>query len=138
MLAACLLCEFEMDAYDRQIQSAKKQIAKKGQAVIWRIVENGNPSNALEPWKPTQPSSQVEHAVQICFLPLDKETKKWLVRSRDVETSTSYELGLMPSVGFEPSLKDTVLRSGVELRIESLEKIAPNGEAILYKIVFRK
>ena len=53
-----------------------------------------------------------------------------------IELTTGSQLGYMAAVPFEPSQKDSVLRNGKTLPVEHIEIIAPNGDPILYEIVF--
>jgi hypothetical protein len=126
-----------MGRFDRQIQTAKRLIAKNGQAVKWRIVRDAAPADPSQPWKPTNPATPVEHDVTICFLTVDKETYESLSYMTNGEVPMGAVLGLMGAVDFEPSLKDVVIRDGKELRLFNIEELNPNGQTILYTMVFK-
>ena len=126
-----------MAQFDRQVQTALKLIAKNGQSVKWRVVRDGAPVDSSQPWKPTQPATPVEHDVTICFLTVDKDTYETLSYMAGGEVPMGAVMGLMGAVNFEPSLKDVVIRDGKELRLENIDVLSPNGQTILYTVVFK-
>ena len=126
-----------MARFDRQIQTAKRLIAKNGQVVKWRIVRDATPVDSSQPWKPTNPAKPVEHDVTICFLTVDKDTYETLSYMAGGEVPMGAVMGLMDAVDFEPSLKDVVIRDGKELRLFNIEELNPNGQTILYTMVFK-
>jgi len=123
--------------YARQKRSAARMIAKAGQLVKWRVIRDEAPVNPSEPWKPTNPVTPVEHDVTICFLTVDKDTYETLSYMAGGEVPMGAAMGLMDAVNFEPSLKDVVIRDGKELRLFNVEELNPNGQTILYTMVFR-
>ena len=126
-----------MGRFDRQIQTAKRLIAKNGQAVKWRIVRDAAPADPSQPWKPTNNATPVEKDATICFLTVDKETYESLSYMTNGEVPMGAVLGLMGAVDFEPSLKDVVIRDGKELRLFNIDELKPNGQTILYTMVFK-
>lgn len=126
-----------MGRFDRQIQTAKRLIAKNGRAVKWRVVRDAAPADPSQPWKPTNPATPVEHDVTICFLTVDKDTYETLSYMAGGEVPMGAVMGLMGAVNFEPSLKDVVIRDGKELRLFNIEELNPNGQTILYTMVFK-
>ncbi len=124
-----------MGVFDRQIQRAKEQIAKKGQAVIWRQLSNGAPVDSSKPWKPSAATSN-DNNVRIVFLPLDLETRKFLSYLKGTEVPTGSLGGLMAAVDFDPAIKDVVIRDGRELTVRNFDLISPNGEKVLYILEF--
>lgn len=126
-----------MARFDAQIKTALRLIAKNGQLVKWRIVRDAAPINPAQPWKPTNPATPVEEDVTICFLTVDKDTYETLSYMAGGEIPMGAVMGLMGAVSFEPSLKDVVIRDGKELRLFNIEKLSPNGQAILYTTVFK-
>ena len=126
-----------MARFDRQVQTAKRLIAKNGQLVKWRIVRDASPANPAQPWKPTNPATPVEEDVTICFLTVDKDTYETASYMAGGEVPMGAVLGLMGAVSFEPSLKDVVIRDGKELRLFNIEELNPNGQTILYTMVFK-
>jgi hypothetical protein len=126
-----------MARFDAQIKTALRLIAKNGQAAKWRIVRDGAPVDSSKPWKPSQPATPVEHDVTICFLPITKEMRETIAYLRGTEVTTGSVMGYMGAVDFEPSSKDVVIRDGVEMRIENIDVLSPNGQIILYTAVFK-
>lgn len=121
-----------MGQFDKQISSASRLIARYGQLVKWRVVRNDTPVDYLQPWKRQEPTSFVEHDVSICFFSEGDSLKYF----KDSEVQTGSIVGYMGAVNFEPSLKDVVIRNNKELRIRSIDALAPNGQNILYTIAF--
>ena len=121
-----------MARFDRQIATALKLIKKNGQVVTWRS-KTSSPPDPSKPWKPVETSS-TDTAVDICFLPATKQTLEFLGLT---EVPVGCVIGLMGQVSFNPSLSDIVIRDGAQLRIESIDKLAPNGQNILYTMVFK-
>ncbi len=124
-----------MSRFDRQIASAKRQIKKDGQSVIWRVVKNGEPENPSKPWKPS-PSISIDYPVTIAFFPVPRYEKKENQYKIGTEIPTGFVEGYMASVPFKPSIKDVVIRNEVELTLIGFEEIAPNGQPILYILEF--
>ena len=120
-----------MARFDRQIATAKKLISKNGQPVTWRSFAAG--ANPSQPWKPTAGTSN-DTTVEMCFLPATKQTLEFMGLS---EVPVGTVVGLMGLVPFEPSLSDVVIREGKELRIEKIDLLSPNGQKILYTVLFK-
>lgn len=124
-----------MGEYDRQIATAKRLIKKKGQGVTWRSIENGAPPDASKPWK-TSTSTNLDNLVDIVFLPVSRENKRFIQALGGTEVSTGFLLGYMAAVDFEPSIKDVVIRNGEQLEVLNIDIVAPNGDPILYILEF--
>lgn len=74
----------------------------------------------------------------ICFVPVrDKETRKLFAYLTGTEVKLGSLAGLMGNVSFSPDSKDVVIRDGVELRIENLDLLSPNGQKILWTVEFK-
>lgn len=132
-----------MGVYDRQIASAKRIIAQKGQQVTWVSVGAGTGGTAAAP----AAESLNEHTVTIAFLPIDREYLRTIQSvMRDTDIASGYLQGLMGQVDFKPTLADRVIRrvNGVDetYRIipdNGIEEIDPNGEGvILYTVRFTR
>jgi hypothetical protein len=125
-----------MGYYDRQIATAKRIIATKGQLCSWVHIADGTGGTAAAP------AANVETTyanIPMCFLPLDREylsTFQSLIK--DTEIPTGIELVFMGQVPFEPEMRDKIIRGSVTYSIlpkNGIDKIDPNGEgAILYII----
>lgn len=124
-----------MSVYDNQIATALRLIEAKGMAVTWQSLVNGTPAESDKPWNPGE-AVETEHSVSIVFLPMDKDTKKYSQNESDTDIGKGYEKGLMGQVNFTPRIKDTVLRGTETLTVKDFDRLAPNGEIILYKLEF--
>lgn len=125
-----------MARFDRQIQTALRLIAKNGQKVKWRVIDDAAPSDPSQPWNPG-PATPVDRDVAICFLPVDRQTMETFNFIKGTEVPKGSVMGLMGQVPFDPNLKDVVIRDGVEMRIASIDLLSPNGQKILYTMVFQ-
>lgn len=123
-----------MTRFDRQIETALRLIKKNGQAVKWRVIDDPAPVDPNKPWEPGA-ATPVDEDVRICFLPMDAKT---FVFMKATEVPKGSVVGLMGNVPFEPNIKDVVIRDANELRIESIDLLAPNGQKILYTVVFKQ
>lgn len=126
-----------MAQYDKQVALAKRLIEKYGQKVIWNSHPEGTADSAT-PWKPDD-ILPIARKVTICFVSArDNEWRKLLAYLKGTEIPTGKLAGLMAAVAFTPSLKDTVTRGSVELRIASINLIAPSDQPILYTVEFQE
>lgn len=125
-----------MARFDRQIQTALRLIKKNGQKATWRTIDDADPSNPSQPWNPG-PANPVDNDAIICFLPIDRQTMETFNFIKGTEVPKGSVMGLMGQVKFEPNLKDVVIRDGVEMRISSIDVLSPNGQKILYTMVFQ-
>lgn len=126
-----------MARFDRQIATAKRLIAKNGELVKWRVIDDATPTDPNKPWEPG-PATPDDKDVTICFLPVDRQTMETFNFIKGTEVPKGSVMGLMGQVNFEPNLKDVVIRDGKELRIASLDVLSPNGQKILYTVVFKE
>lgn len=128
---------FDMAQFDRQIATAQRLIKKNGQQITWRKINDATPADPDAPWNGgTQ--TVVEKQPFICFVPAkDSSTRIFMAYLAGTEVKTGRLAGLMGAVDFVPDDKDIVVRDGVELRIDSIDKLSPNGQAVLYMIEFK-
>lgn len=124
-----------MGEYDRAIATAQRLIAKKGMSVTWEQQTNGTPTDPGKPWRPSG-AAPTEKTVNIVFLPYNRENQQFLSMLAGTEVPKGNEYGLMGAVDFEPNLKDTVVRGTQRLGIETIDRLAPNGQVVLYTIGF--
>jgi len=121
-----------MGVYDRQIASATRMIAAKGADCVWRRPQRAKGGDA---WNP-QPAAPDDKRVKLVFFsPKDigRGSGEFLAALRGTEVPTSSEIGLMAGgLDFEPSDADVIIRWDGEKGIKSIDRLAPNGEAILY------
>lgn len=125
-----------MAEYDRAIATAKRQIKQKGRIVVWRSLADATPVDPNTPWK-VSGAAGVNHDVSIVFLPTNRQNLETFGYKPGMEIPKGAEFALMAQVPFEPNMKDIVVRDGRELRIDNMIVLAPNGQKILYKILFK-
>lgn len=126
-----------MARFDRQIQTALRLIAKNGEKVKWRVIDDAAAPDPSQPWNPG-PATPVDKDVVICFLPIDRQTMETFAFIKGTDVPKGSVMGLMGNVPFDPNLKDVVIRDGVELRIANIDLLSPNGQKILYTVVFQQ
>lgn len=127
-----------MAVYARQIESVLRQIKAKGESVIWRIPAVPTVADPAQPWIVTNGAAAVDNPVSIVFLPLNRQSSQLLQYLTGTEVVTGEVYGLMGAVAFTPELTATVVRtSGKVLGIKSIDPLEPNGEVILYTVVFK-
>lgn len=132
-----------MGVYDRQIATAKRQIAAKGRKVIWREYNDAEPEEGGVAWKPTEVDT-TDHTVAVLFLPDSGPNRAFMRAITGADAVTGQDYGLMASVGFEPTVNDRIYAvEGVGTENETLlrtivdvDPLAPNGDIILYTIRF--
>jgi len=124
--------------FDRQIAQAERMIARDGEAVKWRVNGDVSPTDPAKPWKPGTASPGTDKDVTICFLPVGRYLYETVSFMRESEVPKGCVVGLMAPVDFEPNVKDVVIRSGVQFRIETIDVLNPNGQVILYTLVLRQ
>jgi len=123
-----------MGQFDRQIETAKRLIAKNGQSIVWRKLGVGMP-DPLMPWKLTADTHD-DYTATICFLPIGRVGQELIRYLKGTEVTTGSVRGIMRAVDFEPTANDVVIRDGKTLRIKSIDPLSPNGQIILYTIEF--
>jgi len=116
---------------------AKALIAESGQSVTWRQIVDGDPADALKPWKPGA-TDETDNTVDIVFFPEDLQGFRVEQRIKGTPIKESYEIGYMAQQTFVPTTKDVMIRDGVEHRVWYIDPIQPDGDDILYVIGFRK
>ncbi|WBF76821.1 hypothetical protein PSV3_00119 [Septimatrevirus PSV32] len=125
-----------MARFDAAIKTAQRLIAKNGEKVKWRVIEDAAPADPNKPWEPG-PALPDDKDVTICFLPVDRQTQETFNFIKGTEVPKGSVMGLMGNVPFEPNLKDVVIRNGVELRLAYIDVLSPNGQKVLYTMVFQ-
>lgn len=126
-----------MSEYDRAIATAQRLIAKKGMSVTWKQLTNGTPADPDKPWRPGA-TEHTDKTVNIVFFPYNRENQKFLALLTGTEVPKGEEYGLMGAVDFTPTLKDTIVRNGETLAVETINLLAPAGDPVLYTIGFCK
>ena len=125
-----------MARFDAAIKTAQRLIAKNGEKVKWRVIDDAAAPDPSQPWNPG-PATPEDKDVTICFLPVDRQTMETFTFIKGTEVPKGSVMGLMGNVPFNPNLKDVVIRDGVELRIANIDVLSPNGQKVLYTVVFQ-
>lgn len=124
-----------MGVYDRQIARTIKKIKQKGQLVIWQ--QPGLVQNTAEPWRHDDAVPPDPIPVYIVFLsPKTTSLNELFHLMQGTTVPDGAPRGLMGAVDFTPAENDKVLRGSETLRVKSIDIVAPNGDPILYKLVF--
>jgi len=126
-----------MAQFDRQIKTAIKLILKNGVAAKWRIIDDPVTDEELTPWKPGAYTPEDKDVV-ICFLPVSTQAMQSFNFINGTDVPKGSTMGLMGNVDFEPNLKDVVIYDGKQLRIASIDLLSPNGQKILYTVIFKQ
>lgn len=126
-----------MGTFDRQIATAERLIKKNGQKVTWRKPGTSTPDPST-PWLPAATAPTDYTDTSIVFLPNNRINNELLRYLGATEVTTGNVRGLMWAVPFTPAANDIVLRAGVELRVKSIDTLAPNGQIILHTIEFHE
>jgi hypothetical protein len=125
-----------MGVFDRATATALRLIKKNGQSVVWRSNFDGSPIDSLKPWNKSDVTPTDNNTV-IVFLPIGARVERSTQRTQESDNVfTGYQYGYMGKVSFPISIKDVVIRNGIELRIKSIDTLSPNGEQILHEIEF--
>lgn len=120
-------------AYDRQIASALRQIAAKGQACRWHKPAAVDP--ASDSWRDVRTGDPEEpYDVSIAWFPPDLQTQRFLANSID-GIPEGFELGYMGAVEFEVVNGEQIERAtGEFVTVFNVDRIAPDGTPILYTL----
>jgi hypothetical protein len=120
-----------MTVYARQIASAKRAIAAKGQECVWAKPAERDP--ASKPWRDVRAGEPPEATVRIAWFPPDQQQFKFAQDNGGVPEG--FEVGLMGAVDFEPALTDPIFRSGGDsVIVWKLESLAPDGDPIIWTV----
>ena len=124
-----------MGVYDAEIALAQEMIGESGQQVILRKMVDGAPGDADQPWKPGAATTE-DTTVSMLFLPDEQRGREQFRLNFGTTVPEGNLIGYMPEQGVVPTLKDTIVRDGVDYAIRAIEPFAPNGELIYYMLRF--
>lgn len=113
--------------WDEEIDYVLEEIEQSGQLVTWKQISKVETST---PWLPTNGTS-IDNDVYMCFA-TNSKLQYW----KGTEIPVGTLIGLMGQVDFTPKMKDVVIRDGEELTVKVINTLAPNGDVVLYKVVF--
>lgn len=126
--------------YEKQIANTLRIIKAKGKLVQWHSNVDGAPLLGQPRWKPTD-GVPIIHDVYIVFFPIglrsglqDLLTRLVGAEVKDANPKGNLS-GLMGSVNFLPTLKDTIVGYGAgPIRIAAADPLAPDGTPILWEL----
>lgn len=118
--------------YERQIASALRQIAAKGQACVWHKPAADDPS--ADSWRDVRDGEPPVHDVKIAWFPPDMETQRFLANTSE-GVPVGFEMGYMGAVEFEPLIGERVERaSGEFVTVFKIDTLKPDGSPILHTL----
>jgi hypothetical protein len=123
-----------MGRFDRQVALAQRLIEENGE--LCQCVIAGAPTSGPDtPWIQTEGVPDT-HDVSVLFTINSGNPFFQLLSGSPVEEGS--QKALMASVGFTPKADDTIVRGdGTKMALKSATKLAPNGQIILWKLVFK-
>lgn len=120
-----------MAVYTRQVATAKRLIAKYGQFCQW-VKPAAEVEDPDSPWNNGAGEPVVYEKIKLAFFPNPKHS---LSRAMGNEVQVGGSIAYMAAVNFVPSLEDKIIKAdGSPATITYIDKIAPNGEPILFII----
>lgn len=119
-----------MGQFDRLRNTALRLITKYGEKIRYFNVKNGVAVDGKD-WNKTAPT-EIEHSLPVVFLPKKSSFEKLFKMMQNGNVQTGNEIAYVPTLNFEPSLKDYMIRSdGSKYRIKVISPIRPNGDAVV-------
>jgi len=124
-----------MGVLDRAVATALRLITKYGEACVWNQAATPVIANAAQPWIKTT-GEPTPNNVRILYTSDSSNAFAKLLAGSIVEAGQN--TAIMPAYNFTPADTDTVVRSdGTKLALESIRPVAPNGQVILWHLVFK-
>lgn len=124
-----------MGVFDRQIAQVKRQIKAKGEVCVWTTIAAPTVPDATKPWI-TVDGAATDNTVSILWV-IGNESPLFKLTAGS-ETESAGRKGLMASVGFTPKADDVItLSNGTSIALQSATPLQPNGELILWRLVFK-
>lgn len=128
-----------MGVYDDDIATAKELIDEFGELCQWLGVP---PVTGGTPGYPEVGETPDPINCKIAWFSnrdLGRGTVEWLQKMMGTEVPESGEIGLLAGgLTFEPSDLDSIRRSnGATVSIKNIDRLAPNGEPVLYYVTVR-
>lgn len=132
-------------SYAGAIAAAKRLIAAKGQACLWR--KPAPEDVTADEWRDVRDGEPTDVEVRIAwFTPRDlgRGSEQFLqaLAGTSIDVPEGVEIGLMAPVEFEPLTSDTILKGtdpdGIEIAIQTIDRIAPDGTPILYFVKVKR
>lgn len=125
-----------MTVYSRQLATAKRIIAKKGESVS--ILLSSVAQDQTKPWN-TQTTGTTETA-KMAFFSVGTQVEKSLMLAANKPYPVGSLLGYMAYAGYDVDLNSVFTRSSdnATLRPINIDILNVNGEKILYTVVFKQ
>jgi hypothetical protein len=128
-----------MSAFNRQIATAVRLIAKYGATCTWTKRGDDTTPDASKPWK-TAAAEPTPYTVKIAMC--RKGGSGWayalirLIQGTDVPAGKPKALLAAGNLAFTPDSTDVVTLNGAKMKVETIDPIAPDGLPIIYIITF--
>lgn len=121
-----------MADYSRQIKRAKELIAKKGSKVTYnRIRDTQNPD---KPWIPGDIVTESK-TIDAIFINDSSTLAQTLAAFMAGATIPDGKITVfIPDIGFEPSMKDSIVKDGVTYRFSGIGVLRPAEQIIMSSI----
>jgi hypothetical protein len=125
-----------MAIYDRSITTVRRLLGKYGpQTANWIQVTPATPDNA-KPWEATSSTITSAYVDMVLTSPFrDQQFVSYVAKS---EVPEGCIVGLMGPQIFTPKINDSVEIAGETLKVESLDRVAPNGDIILWLVTLKR
>jgi hypothetical protein len=123
-----------MGVYDRQIAQAKRMIKAKGKRVTW--TKHDATQDVNKPWKTTSAGTPTTYPVYVVFTSPGAFLQALVHMVAGTSVPTGAPDAIMAAVPFTPEENDSISSDGEIFVIKDFNIVAPNGEPILYKLVF--
>jgi hypothetical protein len=131
-----------MSAFNRQLATAVRLIAKYGASCTWtKRIETAHDNS--KPWKQDQDNA-TPYTVKMVMLrnkgnsaaPAWAQALIHLMQGTDIPAGKPAALLAAKNLTFVPDQTDLVMLNGATMKVESIDPIAPDGLPIIYIIKF--
>lgn len=123
--------------YRRQINNARRIIAAKGTFCTW-TKEGVDSSSTLPPEMQNYAEPTAFTGTPIVFIPATRKEMFTAVLEALGAYVSNQDIGIIPGdVPFSPANGDNVAINGEERYVDRVNKVAPDGVAIIYEITFK-
>ncbi|MGL6009193.1 MAG: hypothetical protein ACRC1D_07040 [Culicoidibacterales bacterium] len=98
---------------------------------IYKSIAADTPSNNLTPWDVTF-GTATDYNVKIVSVPSEIESRRYSQYRPGMEIPMGAVKVLMRNEGFEPKIKDFIKQNDKLWKVQSIDKVSPFGNDILY------
>jgi hypothetical protein len=125
-----------MGQFDRQIALAQRLIKKYGEPCLWEPTGTPTTADPTKPWISADAAPVTPTPVSILFKRDNQDVFARLTAGSNIESGG--QKAIMAANSIVPSMTDSVVRSdGTKLALQSIDKLAPNGQVIVWFLVFK-